>query len=138
MVEPTMNDTQRSVSTDVALQLLADHHRRTILQIVREGDQKPVPLSVLISQLTDADATSTHHSIDPESETLVALAHNHLPKLDDHGVVEFDQTANTVAPGPEFDAVEPLLRLLETHADELPTGYVSEQVAPSGESGTHR
>lgn len=100
--------------------------------MLRAGDQTTVPLSVLVAELTDADTPSTHHSIDPESQALVALAHNHLPKLDAYGVVDFDRTANVVAPGPEFDAVEPLLRLLETHADELP-GYASEQAAPTEE-----
>lgn len=132
-----MNETQRTVSTDDALRLIANQQRRKILQILREGDGTAVPLSVFISELTDADTQSTRHSIDPESQTLVALAHNHLPKLDSYDVVVFDQTANVVAPGPEFDAVDSLLGLLETHADELPTGYVSEQAAPSGESGTH-
>lgn len=101
--------------------------------MLRAGDQTTVPLSVLVAELTEADPPSTHHSIDPESQALVALAHNHLPKLDAYGIVDFDRTANVVAPGPEFDAVEPLLNLLETHADQLPTGYVDEQAAPTEE-----
>lgn len=128
-----MNVTQRIVSTDDALQLIANPQRRKILQVLREGEETAVPLPVLVSELGDADGPSAHHSIDDDSRTLITLTHNHLPKLDDYGVVSFDRTENVVAPGPDFDAVEPVLRLLERHRDELPTGYLSEGTAVHGE-----
>lgn len=132
VVGPPMNLTRRTVSTDDALQLIANRQRRKILRSLHEGDQPAIPLPVLVGELTDADTPSTHHSIGHESQTLVALTHDHLPKLDAYGVVSFDRSENVVAPGPEFDAVEPVLRLLESHTEALPTGYSSEQAGIGG------
>ncbi|CQR48877.1 MULTISPECIES: DUF7344 domain-containing protein [Haloferax] len=50
----------------------------------------------------------------------VELFHVHLPKLADAGFVEWNRRRGSVACGPRFDEIEPLLRLLDEHAGELP------------------
>lgn len=51
------------------------------------------------------------------------LHHRHLPMLAELGYVEWDPDSGTIERGSRFDEIEPLLRLLIDHADELPPGW---------------
>jgi hypothetical protein len=53
----------------------------------------------------------------------IQLYHTHLPKLESHGVVEWDREAETVTRGPQFDDVAPTVRLLATNAGTLPGSF---------------
>ncbi|WP_254543649.1 DUF7344 domain-containing protein [Halomarina pelagica] len=55
----------------------------------------------------------------PHSDTF-QLYHNHLPKLADVGLIEWDREAQTVSRGPNFEEVEPAVRLLAANAHEFP------------------
>jgi hypothetical protein len=59
---------------------------------------------------------------DDEDEMRVGteLKHTHLPKLEDEDLIEWDRDDDTVTRGPDFDQIEPLLELLDDHADQLP------------------
>jgi hypothetical protein len=50
----------------------------------------------------------------------IQLRHLHLPKLDNAGYIDWDESTDTVRRGPMFDEVEPLLRLMHNHQEELP------------------
>lgn len=54
------------------------------------------------------------------SESRVELVHNHLPKLEDFGLVRWDEENALVAKGPEFENIEPIVVALDEHRDELP------------------
>lgn len=53
----------------------------------------------------------------------VALYHVHLPKLADHGLVEWDREADAVARGPAFEEVLPLLEVVATDERTHATNY---------------
>lgn len=53
----------------------------------------------------------------------VGLHHNHLPKLQEAGFVDWDRRTGRVTRGPEFEAIEPLLVLIDDHRDELPDDW---------------
>ena len=53
----------------------------------------------------------------------IAMRHTHLPKLAEHGLVEWDRETHEVRRGPDFVEIRPLLELLDDHADELPDGW---------------
>ena len=44
----------------------------------------------------------------------------HLPMLADEGIIEWDPETGEIRKGPNFDEIEPFLRLIEEHPDELP------------------
>jgi len=48
------------------------------------------------------------------------MQHVHLPKLADHGFIDWDQDAQRVTKGPQFDEIEPLLTVLSENQDVLP------------------
>ena len=52
------------------------------------------------------------------------IAHKHLPKLEEAGFIKWDRDASVVMQGPQFEEIEPFVRLLHDHADELPNGWV--------------
>lgn len=74
--------------------LLADERRRTVLTVL-EHLQTPVELSELATEIVDREGAS---AIDQESRTQVeiALHHNHLPKMDDLGVVDYDYESHRI------------------------------------------
>jgi len=57
-------------------------------------------------------------------DSRTVLRHVHLPSLAEAGFVDWDRSAATVRRGPRFHEVEPVLRLLVDHQDELPGEWV--------------
>lgn len=60
---------------------------------------------------------------EPLGQFRAELYHNHLPRLDRAGFVEWDRRSDTVARGPNFEEIEPLVGLMDDHRDELPAGW---------------
>lgn len=61
--------------------------------------------------------------VDPELiET--ELVHNHLPKLEEFGFIRWNDETGEISRGPNWDDIEPLLRLLRDHEEELPDGWL--------------
>lgn len=52
------------------------------------------------------------------------LVHTHLPKLADYGYITWDRETGTIETGPNWAEIEPVLQLLDDHADELPGGWL--------------
>ena len=68
---------------------------------------------------------------DPETETetrfvedTVRMAHIHLPKLDDYEFIDWDEDADVVRTGEQFDEIEPLLDLLHRDQERVPGDWV--------------
>jgi hypothetical protein len=97
--------------------LLADHRRRVLLQYLRDTED-PMPISALVTELTQRDE---HVSPDESIDTEIAMHHIHLPKLADAGVIEYDQSdqhAAYIAP-PQVNALlEELLMTVSTGEQE--------------------
>jgi hypothetical protein len=53
-----------------------------------------------------------------------AMFHDHLPKLEELGYIARDREAGTISKGPNWAEVEPLLRLLDEHREELPADWL--------------
>jgi hypothetical protein len=51
-------------------------------------------------------------SDDELAEITVTVLHNHLPKLSEAGVIEFDYETNTVCLGPQFETAKDVLRVV--------------------------
>lgn len=94
---------------DELFELLSDGVRRDILVALATGaDSLTVP-DDLVDGHRDAERLA------------VALAHAHLPKLADAGVIEWNRQRGIVSRGSSFEKFEPLLRSLSTHLESPPT-----------------
>lgn len=59
-----------------------------------------------------------------EEEFLIRLHHVDLPKLEDLGFVEWDQQTGEIVKGPHFGKVQPLVKMMIRHEDELPSDWL--------------
>ncbi|SIR92648.1 hypothetical protein SAMN05421858_4594 [Haladaptatus litoreus] len=81
------------------LSVLASSERRQLLHALTNGPASDTPT---VSPTTVATE-------DGDREHVIALHHIHLPRLEDHDLVTWDQKTDTVTKGPQFDEIEPLL-----------------------------
>lgn len=114
--------------TSVTFRLLADQTRRRLLIQLFEEESVDVSEGVL---LRSGVGTASSNPAQPKlvrserSRTrTAALHHNHLPRLQSHGIIEWDQETQTVSQGEAFEEVEPLLRLLCANTHVLPNGFL--------------
>ncbi|MFB6107593.1 MAG: winged helix-turn-helix domain-containing protein [Haloplanus sp.] len=96
---------------DERLRALADPTRRRILLAVAET--APRSADALVDR-DDAPAGA-----EDEQKRHIRLHHVHLPQLDEAGLVDWDRDRNQVRRGPHFEAVRPILTLLDDDPDTL-------------------
>jgi hypothetical protein len=90
---------------DTSLRLLADRERRRILLTLLDEESARDGTAVPSDRSAPSDADPT------------ALYHSHLPKLDEVGLVRWDQEDHTVERGPRFEELRPLLETLDENTD---------------------
>lgn len=90
---------------------LAHDRRRTLLLDILESNPQEV---VLESPTGDSASTGA------ERRLQVAMYHDHLPKLEDYGYIEWHRDAHRVVEGPRFEEIRPLLEWVDDQAG--PTG----------------
>lgn len=95
---------------DRILGILRKRHRRKTLLLLKRG-------------AVETEAEILLQSENETKEDEMALAHTHLPKLDDAGYIEWNQETGDISKGPRFGEIEPLLELIESHSDELPPDW---------------
>lgn len=94
--------------------LLAKRRRRLALEVIQES-QSTLPTEELANRLVDREFENA--TADDVQSVCLTLRHNHLPRLDESNVVEYDAAEGTVHPGVNFDT---LLRVLErARAEDL-------------------
>lgn len=87
--------------------------RKLLMALMEHNPQDDSPVII-----TDSD------SDEKAMKRLVEMKHNHLPKLEEYGLIEWNQENHEVVKGANFDEIRPLLELLDQHEDELPTGWL--------------
>jgi hypothetical protein len=100
---------------DERLSLLSSRYRRYLLYGLSQYTP-PVSLPVLTDTVTEIEhGTPVEEYRDERLDIYTMLYHNHLPRLVDAGVVQYDQTADTVDIGPNAPALVPLLESTIEH-----------------------
>ncbi|MFP8888912.1 hypothetical protein ACLI4U_03980 [Natrialbaceae archaeon A-CW2] len=122
-----------ALDTDTLLGLLADWRRRHLLYALQ--GKRCLTVETLLSDVygTDriGDARSSADGEQRRREQRISLLHNHLPRLADEGIIEYDPRNQDIVRGPRFGSVEPLLDTMRSYDTEI-----GPQVQDS-ESGTH-
>ncbi|ADD07636.1 HTH domain protein (plasmid) [Natrialba magadii ATCC 43099] len=101
-------------SMDIVLNVLENRYRRRMLVALLEHNPQ------------DADNPQLPADSELAAEDLetrrIHMRHSHLPKLEESGFIEWDRDTNSVRKGPHFDEIQPLLEVLQNHANKLPDG----------------
>lgn len=94
---------------DELFEVLSHEYRRYILWMLADAEDR-----------TDEPTRRTLFAGgDDEPDILhLQLRHNHLPKLDDYGLVDWDPEHETLSRGPRFEEVEPFLDVIGDDRDE--------------------
>jgi DNA-binding transcriptional ArsR family regulator len=103
---------------DELFEILSNGHRRRVLVALRDHNPQDE------DEITSASVAGEDDGSDEALDRLrTELNHIHLPKLNDAGFVDWDPDSGTITRGPRDEEVEPLLELMDEHADELPDDW---------------
>lgn len=111
----TVSKSEKDTKLGQALEALSDRYRRELL------------LALLIENPQSDDDRDPLDIIDPPDEPDVLeaeLFHNHLPKLESMGYIEWDRDTGQIATGPDWADIAPVIELIAEHQDELPEDWV--------------
>ncbi|WP_241244177.1 MULTISPECIES: hypothetical protein [Haloarcula] len=95
---------------DRVLEALLTPRRRKVLFLIKRSEPRPV-----------VDFLPRNASGSRTVE--IALHHTDLPRLERMAYIDWDRDANEVAKGDRFNEIEPVLNLMDNHADELPADW---------------
>jgi len=97
-------------SLNELFEILSHEYRRYILWVLANPDRRTEGGLGTILSIED----------DEEPDILeLELRHNHLPKLDDCGLVDWDPSTETLTRGPRFAEIEPFLDVVDEDRDDV-------------------
>lgn len=89
---------------------LSDIHRRRLLLALQEHPREAYEMRI---------SEGVHTGEETPERLRVKMFHIHLPKLEETGFIRWDRAAETVAKGPRFEEIRPLLELMDDQAAGL-------------------
>jgi len=108
----TEADTDTSISKDDAFHILQNSRRRAVLRYLAAHDEED---RFVMRDLAEEVAAWEHDTTvqqlvsDERQRVYIALYQSHLPKLDDHDIIEYNQSRGVVEPTELVDALAPYL-----------------------------
>lgn len=113
--------------------LLAADYRRQMLFLLCGTESLDVPEGLSTRGGAQAQQSGGDHSPSssvqdssspdqPVQQLDMELRHVHLPKLEEEGLIEWEQETGTVFRGPSFEEIEPALRFLASNPAVFPDG----------------
>lgn len=99
MLERLERDALAEESVDEAFRLLADRRRRLLIDVVRtHGEELALPDAA--EEVAERESGRSVVELSPEyvKEVYVSLYHDHLPRLVEVGLLEYEQQRDLVAP----------------------------------------
>ncbi|WP_224271126.1 DUF7344 domain-containing protein [Haloprofundus salinisoli] len=89
---------------DVVFDLLKNDRRRMVMALLAE-EVESVTIGDIARTIAAAEAEETPAPEKVYKSVYVSLQQTHLPKLAENGVIEYNQSTGTVAPGPNLEDV---------------------------------
>jgi len=100
-------------SFETVLDLLSCPNRRTLLYYLKSRPAGEIPLDRLVEDVCDIERSLPVREASPREEVRTELVRQHLPKLHEAGVIQFDEGSETVRYTPN-EGLESFLRYVET------------------------
>lgn len=133
MTDTEGETTVHSLSKDDIFHVLQNARRRAVLRYLLENpDRDQFRMRTVAEEVAawEHDTTVRHLSSTERQRVYIALYQSHLPKLDDFGIIEYDQNRGTIEPTPLLagvsEYIEPGLHDATDHLG-LPTTTGTEQ-----------
>ena len=98
--------------------ILGNDRRRAIVTILAEHDGS-VPVSDVADSIAAMESSASSVPNNLYKSVYVSLQQTHLPQLTEEQVIEYDQEAKTISPGPHFEEVERYIDSDDSRTDEL-------------------
>lgn len=98
---------------DEVFAVLSDSRRRFLLRCLQTA-QGPVSVNKLATNLVtwEGQQQVSDSADDDTSAIQVLLVHNHLPKMEEAGLVEYDDTQQMVTPTDRIHQAQPHLQIM--------------------------
>ena len=107
---------------------LSNERCRELLVSLLDSDRWVVPeLSDDAREIANSNEELLRKHLDSSREVaevdeeLVGIRLVHLPRIAEHGFVEWDRDANVVSRGPRFDDLRPLLEMIDDPREDPPS-----------------
>lgn len=135
-VENHAVDESTGLDLDTTFHLLQNERRRLALRALldrRGGDGRGAEIGPLAEQVAawEHDTTVAGLDSDQRQRVYISLYQSHLPTLDNHGVVDYDQARGQIELRGQVDALEPYL---ETTLESGVHDATAEDPPPAPES----
>jgi hypothetical protein len=101
----------QSISKDDAFHLLQNARRRAVLRYLADHDDERFRMRDLAEEVAawEHDTTVRQLSSDERQRVYIALYQSHLPKLDEHGIIAYNQSRGVVERTELTRVLEPYL-----------------------------
>lgn len=96
---------------DASLRLVSDRQRRRILRQLRDEPTGTTTLEDLLDHLHDGEAPPPTAEQPDRDQLSIRLVHSHLPKLSNHGIIDYDRDDGEIRYRPD-ERVETVLDAL--------------------------
>jgi len=105
-------DEATGIEDEAVFDILKNSRRRATLEYLAQAGDETVPVSVLAEHVATAENETTAEGLSAEQRkrVYVSLHQCHLPKLDDLGVIRYDQEETAVELGPNAPDVMSYMR----------------------------
>ena len=88
-------------SLDACLRLVADQHRRRVIHHLRHETNGATTFDDLVDQVHRRASDAKNGPPQDRDELAIRLQHSHLPKLADHGIVDYDHRSGAIRYDPD-------------------------------------
>jgi DNA-binding transcriptional ArsR family regulator len=107
---PADDDAAEALPLDVTFEILKNRRRRLVLEYLRDVEETTIGELAEHIAAIENDTTVQQLNAQQRKRVYIGLYQCHLPKMDDAGVVEFNQDRGRIAVG---ENVEPLYQYLD-------------------------
>ena len=104
----------KSVSPDAVLSAIANEHRRVVLRSLNRTEGREVGLSALTDEVAEHLRDGESSDDEQRRRVGIALHHNHLPKLEECGMIVHNTETNQIRNVTD-ELGQKLLALIELH-----------------------
>ncbi|WP_049927472.1 DUF7344 domain-containing protein [Halopiger goleimassiliensis] len=104
-----MNEEMRSETVDRVYDLLSHRRRRRLLYLLLETDRRSVENVAHRLAVVESEDSTDAEDEDARRRLAISLHHDHLPRLEEYGIIEYDVDRRTIAVADGFDEIRPFV-----------------------------